>query len=176
MTAGVAFQPVAFQPVGYEAGFPLFVFGRCDLRIVSQLPYQPVRACFVEDTACEAIATYFDRTGSPGVPSAVSYRLLERTSQVVISDWTAITPGMTNSILIPSEDNIVLNAVAVAEAHELQLQITDVFGNVMYKSVVYDLLRHIGIDIPFTPVYSGGFQPTAYEPGGFQTDPTANGP
>jgi hypothetical protein len=140
----------AGQMLGAVAGFSFaygllsgsgHTFGWATVTAVSQNGLPVARACYLEQSACRVTATYYDSTGTPFVPNAVSYRVDDVTSGANIVPWTTLTPDLTNTVTITSTQNAMISTSRASEAHQVLFQITDGTGNVSYADVEFDLIR-----------------------------------
>lgn len=120
-------------------------FGHCTVDALSQNGLPVARPCYIEESACFVIASYFDNTGTAFVPNAVQYRIDDVVSGANILPWTSIVPGITNEVVITSAQNAMINNSRSSESHQVLFQVTDGFGNVTYADVSFDVIRVAGL-------------------------------
>ena len=120
-------------------------FGWAEVVALSQSGVQPDEPAYVEGSAVYVQATYFDSTGVPFVPNAVSYRVDDVSSGVNIAPFQSMIPGTTNVFVIPSSENYMVNATRDSEEHEVLLQIIDGFGDASYEFTRFYVIRVAGL-------------------------------
>lgn len=120
-------------------------FGHCTVDALSQNGLPVARPCYIEESACFVVASYFDNTSTAFVPNAVQYRIDDVVSGANILEWTSIVPGITNEVVVTSAQNAMINNSRSSESHQVLFQVTDGFGNVTYADVSFDVIRVAGL-------------------------------
>lgn len=127
-------------------------FGYATAQAQSQTPAgtvagaNPVQPAFLEGSACLVNASFFDTTGSPLVPLALSYRIGDVASGAQILGWTTVTVGSTISILVTSAQNALISNSLNHETHQVLFSVTDPSNNgPFYARCLFDLLRIPGV-------------------------------
>lgn len=131
-------------------------FGYATAQAQSQTPAgtvagaNPVQPAFLEGSACLVTASFFDTTGSPLVPLALSYRIDDVASGAQILGWTAVTVGSAISILVTSAQNALISNSSFGclnhETHQVLFSVTDPSNNgPFYARCLFDLLRIPGV-------------------------------
>lgn len=127
-------------------------FGYATVQAQSQTPQgivsgaNPAQPAFLEGSACFVIASFFDTTGAPLVPSALSYRIDDEASGTQILGWTTVTVGSTVSILVTPLQNALVVTGRSHETHQVLFSITDSSGNgPFYRQCLFDLLDVPGV-------------------------------
>lgn len=106
----------------------------------------PAQPAFLEGSACYVNAAFFDQTGNPLTPAALSYRIDDLLSGEQILDWTTITPEATVQVLVTGEQNEMVSFSRPAETHQILFSITDPAGNEpFYARALFDLIRIPGV-------------------------------
>lgn len=127
-------------------------FGYATAQAQSQTPAgtvagaNPVQPAFLEGSACLITASFFDTTGSPLVPLALSYRIDDVASGAQILGWTTVAVGSAISILVTSAQNALISNSLNHETHQVLFSVTDPSNNgPFYARCLFDLLRIPGV-------------------------------
>lgn len=123
---------------------PRFHFGWAIVIAISQT-VQGARQAYIEQSASEIAATFFDTTGAGYKPQGLRYRIDDVLSGAQIKDWTILQSAASAMITVSSEENSMISLTRSHEAHQVLIEITDDFGDVSDARVVFDVYRVVGI-------------------------------
>lgn len=119
-------------------------FGYAQILALSQTGLQAAESAYLEGSACQLQASWFDTEGNAYQPLALSYRLDEIESLQQILGWTSIDPATVNLVTVTSAQNIMINATRESETHQALFQITGQDKSVSYGRVTFKIARTVG--------------------------------
>ena len=119
-------------------------FGYAVILALPQDGIQSAESAYLDGSACQIEASWFDDYGNAYTPLALSYRLDELESLQQILGWTSIAPAQVNTVTVTAAQNVMINATREYETHQALFQITGQDNNVSYARVTFKIARTVG--------------------------------
>jgi hypothetical protein len=116
-------------------------FGYAEILSLSQTGIQAAESAYLEGSACQLQASWFDADRNPYTPLLVNYRIDVLESMTQVLAWTSITPAQVNMIAVTSAQNAMVNLTSESETHQALFQITGQDNNVSYERVTFKIMR-----------------------------------
>lgn len=174
-SVGVAFQQTCFQFPAFQGALnPVTEYGYSTIVAMAQAGgVQPAQPVFLSGSRCIVVASYYDVTGTPMVPFAVSYRIDDVFSGQTIVAWTPLPdpPGLTNQIVVSSNQNAYISLSRPSETRKVTFMITDGYGVAYLATGFYNLNPAGGVFMTSLAFQGWQLQPgdSGFQNGAFQT-------
>lgn len=117
------------------------IYGHSIVTALSQSGVQGARSVYIENSACQIFAQYYNTQDLLFAPQSVDYNVVDVVSGEELVNWTTLPVATANEFTITSAQNAMVSKSRIWETHQVLLRITDGLGAVNYARVLFDILR-----------------------------------
>jgi hypothetical protein len=107
----------------------------------------PAQPAFLVGSVCVIEASFFDNTGQPMVPQALTYQINDEcTGAQILAPTSVEGPLAVQQIKITGAQNVLISNSLDQETHQVTLAITDPSGvGPYYERCLFDLITAPGV-------------------------------